>query len=380
MENRLAFPQSGKLRILVVSDPQDLKQVRRTMVEMLDRAYDSLKPDLVIFNGDNILGNHLLDPRIGTFKGVETYEDTAVSMRLALDKILEPVERRSIPFTMVYGNHDDMNLLTKEEQIEIYREYSHCLDMNKTEPSVDCDTHAVELTGSDGRPAFVLYLLDSAWQDKDEERKGHAEVKKETVAWFKKTAAEYAAKNGGKPIPSLVFLHIPLPDSVRLCEKCSADDEGAIKCDDGEYRRLDKNKAKGVMLEPPSILDTDSGLFEAIKEAGGVRAVVTGHDHANCFEGELDGIEFWQTGAASFRCYGNKATRGVRVIDIDESGTAQTRFMTYFDICGETPLSKLKLYIDGDEYEYRKFSILGAALLAGIAGTAIGIIRKKKRK
>ena len=49
-----------------VSDTQDMKYVRKAMVNMLDNAYDKLKPDLVLFTGDNILGNHLLDARFGS--------------------------------------------------------------------------------------------------------------------------------------------------------------------------------------------------------------------------------------------------------------------------------------------------------------------------
>ena len=58
--NAIKFNSAGKLIIMQVSDPQDMKYVRKAMVKMLDNAYDLLKPDLVLFTGDNILGNHLL--------------------------------------------------------------------------------------------------------------------------------------------------------------------------------------------------------------------------------------------------------------------------------------------------------------------------------
>ena len=60
MKNSLDL-NKDKTRVLQVSDPQDLKLVRKSMTEMLGRAYDTMKPDLVVFTGDNILGNHLLD-------------------------------------------------------------------------------------------------------------------------------------------------------------------------------------------------------------------------------------------------------------------------------------------------------------------------------
>lgn len=60
--------KNGKFVILQVSDPQDLQFVRKTMVKMLDKAYDRISPDLVVFTGDNILGNHLRDARFGSRK------------------------------------------------------------------------------------------------------------------------------------------------------------------------------------------------------------------------------------------------------------------------------------------------------------------------
>ena len=44
MKNSLEF-RNGRLRLLQVSDPQDLKYVRRAMVRMLNKAYDDLKPN-----------------------------------------------------------------------------------------------------------------------------------------------------------------------------------------------------------------------------------------------------------------------------------------------------------------------------------------------
>ena len=119
--NTIRFNAAGKLRIMQVSDPQDMKYVRKAMVKMLDNAYDALRPDLVLFTGDNILGNHLLDARFGT-KPVAggksaTYEIMCDSIR----HITAPLEKRNIPFAMIYGNHDDRNDISKNEQADIFR-------------------------------------------------------------------------------------------------------------------------------------------------------------------------------------------------------------------------------------------------------------------
>ena len=107
---------NGKLRILQISDAQDLHWVRKTMLQMLNNACDMLKPDLIVFTGDNILGNHLLDARFGSKQIASGRAATMKIMRESIHHICAPLDKRKIPFAMIYGNHDDMNLVSKEEQ------------------------------------------------------------------------------------------------------------------------------------------------------------------------------------------------------------------------------------------------------------------------
>jgi hypothetical protein len=67
--------KNRKFRIMQVSDPQDLQFVRPTMVKMLNDAYDKYKPDLIVLTGDNILGNHLRDARIGTREAIKDLDN-----------------------------------------------------------------------------------------------------------------------------------------------------------------------------------------------------------------------------------------------------------------------------------------------------------------
>ena len=66
--------KNGKFTILQVSDPQDLQYVRKTMMKMLDKAYDRVKPDLIVLTGDNVLGNHFRDAKVLTPLFVKTKE------------------------------------------------------------------------------------------------------------------------------------------------------------------------------------------------------------------------------------------------------------------------------------------------------------------
>ena len=375
MQNEIKFSPTGNLRILQVSDPQDLKYIRRSMLRMLDSAYDILRPDLVLLTGDNILGNHLLDARIGNKKVAEGREATLDSMKAALKWVLDPLEKRHIPFAMVYGNHDDMNVITKEEQMEIYRSCSCCMKGNTDNPDLDVDTYAIKCIGRDGKNKFTLFMLDSAWQDKDEKRECHTEVKREAVEWYISESEKQREENGGENVPAMMFLHVPFIQTTHFVRKCSKGDKNAFRCGDGWYC-LNTEYAEGTMGEYPSVLHNDNGLYEAVKEQKNVIAVAAGHDHLNNFTGMYEGIEFIQTGCASFRCYGNRATRGVRVIDIKEDGTYTSKFYNYFDLCGKSIPSRIAYFMDSDENEKKKFVSLGVAAIAAVAGLTAKAIAK----
>ncbi len=370
--NEIRFNPSGKLKIMQVSDTQDMKYVRKAMVKMLDSAYDMLKPDLVLFTGDNILGNHLLDARFGDRKIASGKAATMQIMKESIHHICAPLDKRKIPFAMIYGNHDDMNLVTKDEQADIYRSYSMCLPMNNRNGKLDCDTYNIPVYSSNGEKfLFNLWMLDSAWYDRKED-KCYQAIKPETVEWYKQTSAKLKAENAGAAVPSLMFAHIPLPAITNLIEQCGQNDIGALKTDKG-WVRLRPDIARGSMKEYPCILEDDNGLFDAVVECGDVKGIVSGHDHRNCFEGKYMGVDFIQTSCASFRCYGDK-NRGVRIFEIDERDPENymTYFFNYADLCGRGVGAKMRYFWDADELEKTKAAVLaGSAIAAGIAGAVI---------
>lgn len=374
--NAVKFNSSGKLIIMQVSDTQDMKYVRKAMTKMLDNAYDLLKPDLVLFTGDNILGNHLLDARFGSRQIASGKAATMQIMKESIHHICAPLEKRKIPFAMIYGNHDDMNAVSKDEQADIYRSYSMCLPMNTRNGKVDCDTYNIPIYSRDGEKLmFNLWMLDSAWHDKYED-KCYTAIKPETVEWYKETSAKLKDENGGEPVPSLMFAHIPLPEITNLIEQCGPDDVGAVLTHKKGWCRLRPDIARGTMLEYPSILEESAGLFDAALECGDVKGIVSGHDHVNCFDGKYKGIDFIQTSCASFRCYGGEM-RGVRIFEIDERNPADymTYFFNYADLCGRGIGAKMRYFWDADELEKTKAAVLaGSAVAAGIAGA---ILKKK---
>lgn len=360
--------KNGKIRVMQVSDPQDLQFIRPTMVRMLNTAYDKYNPDLILLTGDNILGNHLCDARIGSRLVINDKAGEYEAMRVAIDKLVSHIEQRKIPFAMLYGNHDDRNSFTKDEQADIYRGYSYNLGLDDND-SPDCATYNIPIYSEDGAQVkFNIWMLDSAWHDKEQD-KCFEFVKPEAIEWYKKKSALLKAENGGKPVPSLMFQHIPMLEQLELIEECDKTVKGAVKGPEGKFFKL-KAGVPGIMGEYPCTVEKKTGQLEAIKECGDVKAVVFGHDHQNCFIGTVDGIELIQTPCASFRCYGNRY-RGVRVFDIYEDGTYETTFYTYEDICGKSLWNELCYIWDADGMWKAKTALIAGGVAA--VGAAIGL-------
>ncbi len=370
--------KNGKFKILQVSDPQDMHYPRRSMLKMLDKAYDELKPDLVVFTGDNVLSNHLLDARFGNSHVAEGFEATLVRMKESLRIILEPLEKRGIPFAMIFGNHDDMCCMSKEQIIDLYREYSCFVGLRDTYGYGDTGTHNVLIYSGD-KPRFNLWMMDTSRQDR-EPGNGQECVNAEAVEWYVKTSNELKESNGGNPVWSLMFQHIPVSEIEECIEECSPSEYGAVNAGDGKYIRLRPEKVNsGRIYEPTPGCKENYGQFDAVKQQGDVLSLVYGHHHLNMFDITHEGVRMIQTPAASFRCYGN-SLRGVRLFELDESKPEEfeTKHYTYFDLVGKTPATMISYFIDADDLEKPRRAV-GAALAAGaVIGTAALIIKKKK--
>lgn len=363
---------NGKLRIMQISDAQDMHWVRKTMLWMINNACDELKPDLIVFTGDNILGNHLRDYRFSSKKKDMSMEDEFAIMQKALGHILEIPEKRGIPFAVIYGNHDDMNSFTGDEQAEIIRSYS--MNRGFENKGELCGTYRLPVYSSDGETQLMnLWMMNTSRHDKKED-KCYNDITEKQVEWFRNESVAEKEKNGGKPYNSLVFMHIPLKELCDFTEECSPEEA------DVNFRDIHIKRRKGVfghLHEPVTPVNDDNGFYEEVLKDGGVRGIVSGHDHLNDFVGEKDGIRFVATPCASFRCYGNPH-RGVRMFEIYESNPADfyTRTVYYKEICGDNIISDIRWFFDADECEKKKYALLGGVALGSLA-VGIGALLKK---
>ncbi len=365
---------NGKLKVLQISDPQDLHWVRHTMTVMLSKACDIVKPDLIIFTGDNILGNHISDKRFSSGTRNLTIPREYDCLTRAIYNVLKIPTDKNIPFAAIFGNHDDRNSFSKDQQADIFRRSR--LNRGFVNTGALCGDDCLDIYSSDGNKKVMnFWLIDTARYDRTHD-KCYAEIPKETTRWFISENDKQKEENGGKSYPSMIFMHVPLPVVESFTEECGADEGTAHH--NGKHYKL-KEGLTGELYEPVGPITDDNGFYDVVLKVGNVSGIVSGHDHLNSFEGTADNIRFIATAGSSFRCYGNHL-RGVRVFEFDESSPENfsTYTLNYRQILGDNLLTDLRYFWDADDMEDKKAFTLGIAAAVGLTVTAAGISRRIK--
>lgn len=317
----LKFNSDGKFRILMINDTQDTDKMLKDTSLLIENALDKTNPDLVVLVGDNIAGYWL---------GVNKEK-----VEKAIDNVVRPINKRGIPFAVVFGNHDQESGISKEDQMKMYMSYNNCLAVDEGEAISNCGTYNLLISERAGeKPVFNLWMIDSGTSASEG---GYQCVNDDQINWYEKTSEELRAANGGKPLPSLLFQHIPVPEIYGLLKTMPEGAEGAVKghrTQSENYYLLDNDVACGNMLEAPCSPDKNSGQFASWLKQKDILGAYFGHDHVNDFMGKVQGIDLGYSPGSGFYQYGNGVLRGVRTFDLDESDLEnyKTKVLYYKDL------------------------------------------------
>ena len=333
---RLHFNEDGKFRILILADVQDGKQVSSITRAFIEETVKMTQPDLIVMTGDNIYGSWTKNPEGG--------EQGLRDLMSFLQEMYDA--GYGAPVAATFGNHDDQsNDYAKEDQMKVMSEYACNLSIDEdlwvdgehyTEPLEHCGTYNVPIYASSGDALkFNLWIFDSGSYAADG-NKGYDHVREKQLEWYKATSDKLGNVN------SIVFQHIIMPEIYDNYKKTEFDPLGGTYNYHGTYYTLPDTAKEGSVLGEASACSEDNGgEYDALKSQGGVIACVSGHDHVNRFiipnadpDFKMDWINCPTCGVAS---YGMTDTRGIRVIDLDESDTTtyETQFYTYQDVMGD---------------------------------------------
>ena len=341
---RLQFHQSGKFRVLQLTDIQDGPKVSKDTVSLIEASLDATRPDLVIFNGNQIAGydsayaltsrKRRWDARPASASSEasgERYaaassksseaserfeaalERTRASVRATVEQLVRPLADRGIPWAVTFGNHDFQCGLGNAEIESICREFPGCLNPDSARLQAEqylpsqrvfaCEpgTFALPVSDVDHTTSVLgLVLLDSG----DYARSGGygspsaealrflAEVPEMMATQSQKQVVSHeTAKSQEQAVPCMVFQHFPVQQYYQLLKPAATNAARAIegyRNFAGKHYVLDEEKTlPGSYLgEGISCPDTDSGEF-AILEQCGYFAISAGHDHRNAFVGTV---------------------------------------------------------------------------------------------
>lgn len=358
---------NGKFKILLFGDIHENGDYEgnprfKDMHKLMNAALDEYKPDLCVLLGDNCQGNVYKD-------------ESPEKFRKMVCDLIEPMTRRKIPVAAIMGNHEHDHGID-DEIVAVYNGIEGCIMRNETPPEVTGAANFKELIySSDGeKPVFCLWFIDSNNVCKDKSVSDYDFVHTDQIEWFEAESAKLKELNGGKPMPSFIFQHIPVPEEYDLLRKARFWElPVSVKGHNShsETRYVGKKGVEGYVGESPCSPDYNNGQFASWKKVGGVLGAFFGHDHLNDFSGFVDGIFLAQHKTAGFRAYTDGCRSCVRLVTIDEKNpekfTHELKHFKEFGLKCECLGPVFKRITDRQSF----FINLGVRIAAGLAGAGV---------
>lgn len=417
----LRFNSDGTFRVLQMADIQDGPNVREDTIRLIEAAIKKTHPDLIVFTGDQIRG---YDPAyIDTFlrrrgeqpgthiraTAATILDGTRQKVRDTFAAFLGPALEARIPFAATYGNHDFQCGILADEQDDIYREFSGCMNpvADSSPLALEPGTFAIPIEASDGsgRIAMSVMMVNSGdyadnafdgdrsfsndcehagntgkpgntvgntaggresltsyakyasnsrgWDLADSD--GYGTPSPEAIEWLKQVQRELGERNGdGSAVPAIAFQHIPPQEFYDCLREVPAYTPNAVegaRTFAGHCYVLDRDVCRpGSRLgEAIGCADENVGEVQALRDAGGYFALFCGHDHKNAFVGHVHDIDLGYAPTCGFECYGPKSRlRGIRLFEFRENNPVSyvTRMLTWGDLVGRYSSNELRVFFE----------------------------------
>ena len=234
------------------------------------------KPDLVMVTGDII------------------YSMPADS---TLSVVLSTLSSLGVPFAITFGNHDYDFKAPSAALYAQMQKTPHCVMPVQQGKNLDYSLPVMSSNGK--RTAAVLYCIDTHNRSSIAGVDGYQWITQSQITWYRQRSSVYKQQNGGKALPALAFMHIPLPEYNYATDDTQCPMYGS---------RLERAYA-------PSL---NSGMFTAMKEQGDVMGVFCGHDHDNDYAVAYYGILLAHGRFSGGNTEYNHLKSGARVIVLKE--------------------------------------------------------------
>jgi hypothetical protein len=301
--DKLAFDSEGHFKILQFTDLHltygfDFND--RETFRLIKLATLQEQPDLVVFTGDQTM--------------------SPMNRRL-YDRLTRWMNQLDVPWTFVFGNHDDEANASKVELASLVLNKANNvlfrMGPNNITGVGNFLIHLIDPSTED--LTFTLYFIDSnahrTYEIDGTKKFWYDYIYADQINWYE-AMVNLVTSEAGSTLPSIAFFHIPLPEYNDVLDQPSLIETG-------------------VRLELPCTPYINTGMFSKMVELGSTKGVFVGHDHINDYTYTKDGIMLGYGRATGFNAYGHKdLDKGARVIHINIDGTFTTNTITTKDIGG----------------------------------------------
>lgn len=273
----LRFKPNGTFKIAQFTDihwsenSENCEATLKTIKMVLEKE----QPDLVIITGDIVTD---VPAKEGWLTLTKTFVDAGV------------------PWAVTLGNHDAEPGISREEIFDLLETLPNFIG-EKGPELTGCGNYTLPIISSKGNTTEALvYCFDSNSYSTNKKISNYDWVHFDQIDWYRNESKKAKMQNNGAPLPSLTFLHIPLPEYAEVIG-----DETMV----------------GVQGEGVASAKINSGLFTSMLEMRDVMGVFVGHDHDNNYIGINKDIALAFGQVTGSDAYG-KLKRGSRIIQLTE--------------------------------------------------------------
>ena len=262
------------------------KDDRQYQYDFLDVIIQDADADLIVVTGD-----------------LFTFAD-----KVTAKEFFAFLDSYGIKWTVTFGNHDEQCYFSVDWMTNLLNNYgSNCVFKDIQNDDVYGDANfAINLT-ENGKVKEQLILIDSNRYNYGEYI-GYDYMKKDQIAWYEELVKDTTKKNGGSPVPSICFFHIPVPEFDDAWEAAQAGSPDAVF----EY---------GEKREKVCCPDINTGFFDKVLELDSTKAIAVGHDHLNNFRVKYKGVYLCYGVTSTDRIYYDESVLGGHVITIHSDGS-----------------------------------------------------------
>lgn len=319
---RLAFNSDHRFKVAQFTDihwcDDSISRCERTLASM-QAVLDAEKPDLIVVTGD-VVTDH---PAV---KGWQS--------------IIKFFHKQGIPYTVEMGNHD-AEFLSKDSIYTMLTDDPVYVGI-KGNHVFGYGNMTISLYASDGSDKVqnVIYLIDSNDYPTNKLFAVYDWIHFDQIEWYRRESDRFTAKNGGKPVPSLAYFHIPLMEYGQV---------------------INKPDTYGSPADGFGTGGVNSGMFASILEKGDIVGVFAGHDHMNDFIGIRSDVALAFGRCSGWNAYGT-FERGARIVELREGSrhfdtwitTAKGKEAVYHYPSGITSIEENGEYLKASNVKTKK--------------------------